>query len=254
MTSDTEKFDNLKSTFEKSVAAGKKGTSCLELNEFVLFLLDRIEKLEKKVGELSSKTTKEQEMTSLSMSKSSWACVTSKGTKVATPDQLSAINAFANEAKERSEREKNIVIFGVETTNDSNADKLKEDEEKVSAIFEKIGTGDLQRNKVKRLRSQKGPGPLIIELNSIQDRNEVLKNAKKLRNDATSSGIYISPDMTLAERVIQKDLKRKCRVENDKIRDKNKGFHFGIRSNRIVKITDNRNGNTSSGAEPTGTA
>ncbi|RNA43374.1 RNA-directed DNA polymerase from mobile element jockey-like [Brachionus plicatilis] len=184
----------------KSVAASKKGTSCIELNEFVLFLLDRIEKLEKKKGELSSKTTKEQEMTSLSMSKSSWACVTSKGTKVATPDQLSAINAFANEAKERSEREKNIVIFGVETTNDSNADKLKEDEEKVSAIFEKIGTGDLQRNKVKRLRSQKGSGPLIIELNSIQDRNEVLKNAKKLRNDATSSGIYINPDMTLAER------------------------------------------------------
>ncbi|RNA22201.1 hypothetical protein BpHYR1_035784 [Brachionus plicatilis] len=57
---------------------------------------------------------------------------------------------------------------------------------------------------------------------------EIKSHHSRAEEDAPSSGIFIKSDMTLAERVLQKDISCKCRVENDKIRDKNKGFYYMI--------------------------
>ena len=51
--------------------------------------------------------------------------------------------------------------------------------------------------------------PVIIEFESQEDRNIMLKNAKKLRNepkDSPLAKVYVNPDLTLAER-----LQAKCK-------------------------------------------
>ena len=102
-------------------------------------------------------------------------------------------------------------------------------------ILIEIGKSEVVPAYVKRLRAKNGEnsGPIIVEFKEIYDRNSVLKSAKILRTKNGYKQIYINPDLTESERIMDHEL----RVERNKLNanlDQNSPFRFGIRGNDIV--------------------
>ncbi|ESO08328.1 hypothetical protein HELRODRAFT_169137 [Helobdella robusta] len=84
----------------------------------------------------------------------------------------------------------------------------------------------------KRLRSKDStkPGPLLVDLSDAAIRNPVLLAAKKFREFDKFKSVYISPDLTEAER----QLDYKFRQERNRLNAElgaNSPFRYGIRGN-----------------------
>ncbi len=91
---------------------------------------------------------------------------------------------------------------------------------------------------MKHLKSEKGPGPIVIETPSLDDRLTVLIQSKNLRKSNEYKNIYIQEDMTYGERILNKHLRLKCKSDNEELKNKGLSYHFEVRNNRIVKISN----------------
>jgi hypothetical protein len=80
------------------------------------------------------------------------------------------------------------------------------------------------------------PGPIIVELSDVSERNPLLTAAKKLRNLDNFKGVFISPDLTEAERYLNYQLRMKRNELNNNIDLKTSPFRYGIRSSGVVKL------------------
>ena len=214
------------------------------LNVLIDDLYEKIKKLEESNKELVNKNvelTKElNEIKGKSQSTinvSSWANVVGRNIKK-TEEQLVVVNAAINEQRDRDKRKKNVLIFGLPESNANAApiDRNTEDKEKVEKLFDDINSST-KPSFVKRLRSrnQDKPGPLLVVLSDQSERNPLLISAKKLRNLQQYKSVYISPDLTEAERLQDRELRKKRDELNSK-RDSNAPFRYAIRGNDIVKL------------------
>jgi hypothetical protein len=161
---------------------------------------------------------------------------------VKTPrSRLVVTNAAINELNEREKRKKNVIIYGVpESTKVVLTEKKAEDEQKIKEIFTFIGNSDVKPAYSRRLRSkdETRPGPILVELTDASLRNPVLLAAKKLRTSEEHKQIYISPDLTEAER----QLDYKLRQERNKLNASltpDSPFRYGIRGNQIQRFKKN---------------
>ncbi|CAF0922503.1 unnamed protein product [Brachionus calyciflorus] len=78
--------------------------------------------------------------------------------------------------------------------------------------------------------------PLLIELNEEKSRIDILKRSKNLKDNETYNKVYITPDLTFAQRELNKKLVEKRNELNSK-NDANKtGYRYGIRDYNVVKI------------------
>jgi hypothetical protein len=69
-------------------------------------------------------------------------------------------------------------------------------------------------------------------LNNEHQRNEVLKEAKRVKG--LNNNIFINPDQTVAERHLAKQLMEESKKRNDaRTVDDSKLFYFGIRENKV---------------------
>ncbi|RNA39231.1 hypothetical protein BpHYR1_025612 [Brachionus plicatilis] len=144
----------------------------------------------------------------------------------------------------RLKKANNVVISGVPT---QNADD-KNDEQIVSDILEVTGIQNTV-NKVKRvfrLAKSKNqavdnkPPPIVVELCDKETQTRLFKNAKKLKDN-------VHPDLTRNEMEIERELRRRRNLENDKL---NLGegrlkygelenwtrFYWGIRFGKLCRI------------------
>lgn len=113
---------------------------------------------------------------------------------------------------------------------------MNEDKAKVNEILAAIGKQDVKPAYVRRLRSKTSkPGPILVELQEESLRNPILVEARKLRSISHYSNVYISPDLTEAER--QQDFA--LRTERNRLnntRSESDPFWYGIRGNQIQKF------------------
>ena len=220
---------------------------CGQISSVVLELFNRVTALE--TEKISDKECIEKlkldikKAANSSKSICEWSQIVSQGQKTKKPtEQLVATNVTINELEERKKRAKNIIIYGVvESAKETIEMKLKEDESKVSEIFNFIGKENVKPKFIRRLRSKSDkPGPILIELSEESERNSLLISAKKLRSDEQQKNIYISPDLTEAQRL--QDFKlRSERNELNAARNENDPFWFGIRGNQIIKFKKKSN-------------
>jgi hypothetical protein len=141
-----------------------------------------------------------------------------------------AINEIANELKRRDEKKLNVIVFGLAQNPGTDDD----------AIFESIARMELGLTphivKTQRLgKSNNGkPPPLLVSLRDMEDKKNLLLNAKKLRlssSTAIKDHVFINADLTLQERqqgaALRKELKlRKEAGETD----------IGIRAGKIIQL------------------
>jgi hypothetical protein len=172
-----------------------------------------------------------------------WVQIVTKGSKNAKkpPEQLIVANAAINELNEREKRKKNVIIYGVpESTQQVLTEKRAEDEQKISDILKFIEKSDVKPVYTRRLKSKDSskPGPILVEFADASLRNPVLLAAKKLRTSEDHKLVYISPDLTEAER----QLDYKLRQERNKLNASltaDSPFRYGIRGNQLQRFKRN---------------
>ena len=83
-------------------------------------------------------------------------------------------------------------------------------------------------------------GPIIVELTEEGQRNEVMiadRNLSIEKKDLEMKDIFINPDMTLAERKADFDLRQERNKRNKRNKElSNEPFRWGIRGNELTKI------------------
>ena len=118
----------------------------------------------------------------------------SSSNSIVQSSQVRTIQVEVGEALEREKRRNNLVIFGIEETNDQQLTK-----DKVNEIITVVGV-DL--NKVKyfgrigRVGTEARTRAVRLVCDDVETRRNVLKGAAKLKLETGYERIYISPDLT----------------------------------------------------------
>jgi hypothetical protein len=211
-------------------------------DKLVIDLNKRLALMEKKITEqeiLINKLKEEKNNPENGQSKiaSNWVTVLSKNMKK-PQDQLTVMNAISIEQEQKKRREKNIVIFGIpESSKEALSEKRDEDKISVKNVLTAIGKGDVEPVNTRRLRSKNElkPGPIVIELSDKSERNPILASAKKLKTNPSYKEVYLGPDMTEAERLLDFQLRAKRNELNSSL-DKDSPFRYGIRGTEVIKF------------------
>lgn len=168
----------------------------------------------------------------------------SNAQKAIQKEQISAVNALSTELNDRERRKPNVVVFNLKMSNkEKKEEKQAEDETQVKALIEKLNEGaKLKAEVVKVTRLQAKPDAIhppaiIVELKDANTRNNLLLGAKKLKQVAGCEKVYLSADMTLAERIRYKELLKE-RIEKNAKRSEadKKKFRFAIRGDEVKKF------------------
>jgi hypothetical protein len=220
---------------------------CGKISHFLLSLNGRVKLLENKekenqteIDKLKSDLEAAKKLAKPSNISNEWVQVVTKGAKNAKKpaDQLTVANATINELQEREKRKKNVIIYGIpESTSATLTDKKADDELKIKEILRVIDKPDISPVYSRRLKSKDSnkPGPVLVELSDTSLRNPVLLAAKKLREVDEYKSVYISPDLTEAER----QLDYKLRQERNKLNAElgpDSPFRYGIRGNQVQRF------------------
>jgi hypothetical protein len=174
--------------------------------------------------------------------------------------------SVARETKKKDQIENNIVISGIPISeNDEEEDSKKEDEEKVKAILDiiQIDAASIKsqsRIKKKKITKESGSNAqkiewidsemIRVEFKDIVTKTKALKGAKNLKGHEIAKDCYINPDLTEAERSIQKKLRDERNKLNEALpngeprrkwgRLKNgEKYFWSIRENQLRQIKFN---------------
>jgi hypothetical protein len=221
---------------------------CAGISKVLLSLADRLDRLESQENQknidisklkIDIETAKKQTANTSNIS-SNWVQVIKQGAKNAKKPaaQLAVANATISEMNEREKRKKNVIIHGVtESARENLTDKRADDDAKIKEIFKTVGKEDVEPIYFRRLRSKdtSRPGPILVELSDAAIRNPLLLAAKKLRESESHKSVFISPDLTEAERSLDYELRKQRKEANEKL-EQNSPFRYGIRGNQLVKI------------------
>lgn len=229
-----------------------------EQREIIRTLNDRVKHLETKVKEqdiIIEKVKKQTEESTQSIQpnleigikkaveevkKATMAEVVGRGLSTCPSEfEINLTMANNKEKHERAKREKNVIIFGLSSTENREADR-----EQVNKIFQHLQVPHENVKRVARLTismpaTNERPAPVLVELMSSTVRDEVLKVAKRLKQNSDLSTIFIAPDLTPNERLVLKRDREVCRDLNSKLSSDSPFFwqvRDGIKT-RIDKVT-----------------
>ena len=110
------------------------------------------------------------------------------------------MNMVAMERKSSQHKEKNLVIFGVKETGDT-----EEIKDEVMEIMDVIGMKRIVKKP--RITRFKSDGCITMELDSVETKMRVLRAAKELRTSDSYKKVYINLDLTKAEYERHKELR-----------------------------------------------
>ena len=172
--------------------------------------------LETKISALESKLTILEANKSPTISnqdiKDSWSNAVKR--TISTPQQMLMINTIANETKERERREKNVVIFGIKaSTNSDNSIAKEENSVAIKEVFNDLGVTCEVKIIIKLKSNGSDSPPFVVVLKQESERNEILKKARNLRNLNQYEKVFINPDLTVSERFKAKVLRDECKIK-----------------------------------------
>ena len=125
--------------------------------------------------------------------------------------QIEVMNSVATEQIERNKRKPRLIMFGLSVqAPKNNRSSEVVDREQAEKILESINTDVSQIKKCHRLKAYDASNkisPIILTLNDNVNRNSILALAKNLYKNEANRNIYINPDLTEAERYLEKQLR-----------------------------------------------
>jgi len=137
------------------------------------------------------------------------------------------IQSAVKKVSEIEERTKNIVIYGIQETEDIPLEDTIGGILKSTEVEEELNVRSFDRVGTLKTGSTR---PVRITLNSNTEVNRILKNSKNLRNKEGFNKIYICPDRSVEERRAYKKLVEELKKTKIAMPDK---VHY-IRNNKIV--------------------
>lgn len=153
-----------------------------------------------------------EELTELKQTYSSMVRVNNReetnNSNVINPSSRS-VQLEVSEAMEREKRKNNLVIFGIEETNDENLTK-----DKVKEIVIAVG---LEESKIQYFgrvgRNLSGTKTRVVRVvcSDLEVKRKFLKEASKLKGLQGYNKVYVSPDLTKSQQIIDKKLRDKLR-------------------------------------------
>ena len=127
------------------------------------------------------------------------------------------------EMVEREERSANLVIYGLEESNEEAPEKRKEEEDKKArAVAEAVGVEMAEGVEMKFRAGKKNneagakPRPMIVKVQDDETRERMLGNASRLARTADMKRVFISPDLTWEQREEARKVERSLREEAEK--------------------------------------
>ena len=199
--------------------------------EAIKFLVQEIHELKEEIKVLkTSQPSKQQNPTDV------W-----KNLKKNNEVLADITNAISVEKNKTEQLEKNLIIFGVANT-------MTDTQDIVKSIFDKLGKNNINIKNVSRFNTKKGTTstPIRVELDSVENKIEILKVARRLKNDEDFKEVYIHKDKTLLEREAEKKLIATRKELNGRLTEGNgplkhgthngKKFYWGIRNGEVVRI------------------
>ena len=165
-----------------------------------------------------------------------------EGSVVIRPQQVSnarTIQLEVSEVMEREKRKNNLVIFGIEETNDENITKSKVDD-----IITAVGV-DISKVKYfgrvgRRTLGTGGKARIVrVVCEDLETRRSVLKGSNKLKATEGYERTYIAPDLTKSQQEADKKLRDRLKVIRVQYKDAkiNNGEIINIENgNRTVLV------------------
>ena len=176
-----------------------------------------------------------------------------KDNKSSNDIHMSIVKKLDSHLQQKSKIENNIVITGVKES------ETNDDKEQVSKIMTTIGidpTKILRTRRIRRSPTSKNKDKpklemIIAEFNDQPTQQAALTNSYKLKDNETLKGIFIHPDRTLQEQILDNNLRKDRNDKNEALphgegrhrydveSSGNKAkfrFHYGVRFAKVVKI------------------
>ena len=126
------------------------------------------------------------------------------------------------EIKQRDEKRCNLILYGVDESETGNVwDRKQHDADVCYDILMNLNVKDktlVQIKRIGRLRSDR-KRLLQIVCNSEEQKFELLRKAKHLRNSQHYNSVYIKNDLTLFERDLQRKMKEDVKERRKKGED-----------------------------------
>ena len=126
-------------------------------------------------------------------------------------------NEQMNEANDQKVRARNLIIHGVQ--DDSNVDQAtrkKDDQAFVQSLLLTITLNDLPYKSLQRIGKPQPDRkrPLMLVLNNELDKEKILQNLTKLKDQMKFKGVSVTEDYTIAERKMLTEWKEKAKAKN----------------------------------------
>jgi uncharacterized coiled-coil protein SlyX len=207
-----------------------------ELHKRILKLETQAEADKKTIEELTKKVDKYENKApsnDFNMSDLFKVNKSSDGKPIFNDITSTIINFLNSENDEIDKKTKNVIIYGIKE--DSN-----KDEATINNLFQALDVN--KKVKIKSVRrfnkSQDSDriSPILVQLGSTDDKFNILKCAKKLKNlQSNYEGVNISPDLTTLQRQLNKNLQTEKTHLNRQL-GANSDSIYVIRNFTIVKI------------------
>ena len=131
-------------------------------------------------------------------------------------------------------------MFGVQSSKESTKEAQgADDDHEMDKIFNALNINPscikfTRRFTTKTVGSR--PPPILVQLMDERDKFRVLKEAKELRKMEEFKNVFINPDMTEAERILDKQMKEARYTINQRENSSASGTRWGIRNSRFRRI------------------
>ena len=146
------------------------------------------------------------------------------------------------EQMEKVQRKKNVVVYNLPESEEEQArDRYKEDEIACRKIFEVMEMENIEQKQLIRLgkREEHKIRPVLVKLKDEEAAKDVLVRAKRLRFSEQYAGVFISKDLSRAEREREKNLRKELKELR---KNETEEEWYKIKNGKIVKERIERRG------------
>ena len=139
------------------------------------------------------------------------------------------------EQMEKVQRKKNVLVYNLpESEEEQASDRYKEDEVACRKIFEAMEMENVEQKQLIRLgkREEYKIRLVLVKLKDEEAAKEVLVRAKRLRFSEQYAGVFISKDLSRAEREREKNLRKELKELRE---NETEEEWYKIKNGKIVK-------------------
>ena len=122
------------------------------------------------------------------------------------------------EVEQRFQRRDNVIVSGLKlTTSGTLEERNDSDSDKMETLLDKLDLSHLHITSTRRLGrpGQSGRSMLKVVFQSFEDKQEILRKARKLRELENYKSVYINPDRTPTQQLQHKKLIEKMKTRRE---------------------------------------